>query len=49
MDRVLVLNRGRVAAQGPKAEVLTSSVLGPALGVPVKVTRRGDRYWVHLD
>ena len=49
IERVLVLKEGRVAAQGEKADVLRAAVLGPALGTDIKVTRRRDRYWVHLE
>jgi iron complex transport system ATP-binding protein len=48
VSHVLVLARGRVAACGPKAEVLRSKVLSQALGVSVRVSHRKDRYWLSL-
>jgi len=44
ITHVLVLRRGRVAAAGPKEEVLTAAVLGDAFEHPVAVRRRGERF-----
>jgi iron complex transport system ATP-binding protein len=37
IDRVVLLKRGRIAADGPKREVLTASALGDAFEAPVAV------------
>ena len=44
IDRVILLNRGRIAADGPKADVLTASRLGPLFGAPLSVDPR-DGYF----
>jgi len=41
----LVLRGGRVAACGPKADVLTDEVLSDAFGVNVRVDAHHGRYW----
>jgi iron complex transport system ATP-binding protein len=41
-DRLAVLADGRVAAEGPPAEVLEPGLLGRAFGVPLRVERRPD-------
>ncbi|MBN2583514.1 MAG: ABC transporter ATP-binding protein [Planctomycetes bacterium] len=45
---VLLLKDGQVAAQGPKADVLTAAALGKALGVRLSVRRSKGRFWVTL-
>jgi len=44
IDRVILLQAGRVVDDGPKDELLTSSRLSDLFGVPVEVGRRGDFY-----
>jgi len=44
IDRVVVLERGRIALDGPKAEVLTSDRLSSIFGVPVEVLQRDGFY-----
>jgi iron complex transport system ATP-binding protein len=48
ITHVLVLRRGRIAAAGPKHEVLTSAVLGDAFDHPVTVRRRGERFELEI-
>jgi iron complex transport system ATP-binding protein len=40
MDRVILLRQGRVFADGPKSELLTSERLTELFGLPVKLARR---------
>ena len=44
IDRVILLQAGRVVDDGPKDELLTSARLSDLFGVPVEVGRRGDFY-----
>lgn len=44
IDRVILLKDGRVFADGRKDEVLRSGSLSSLFGLPVQVTRHGDRY-----
>jgi len=44
IDRVVLLQTGRVFADGPKAELLTSENLSALFGAPVQVSREGDFY-----
>ena len=43
-SHVLVLKGGRVAASGPKMQMLNSALLSEAFGVPVAIRRSGGRY-----
>ncbi len=43
-DRVLMLAAGRVVASGSIEEVLNSTTLSEAYGMPLKLERSGDRY-----
>ncbi len=43
-SHVLVLKDGRVAASGPKAQILNSRLLSDAFGVPVRIRRVQGRY-----
>jgi iron complex transport system ATP-binding protein len=45
MGHVLLLQRGRALASGPKQEVLTRDNLSRAFGIPVQVLARAGRYW----
>ena len=44
-SQALVLDRGRAAAAGPTAQVLTSEVLSGIYGLPIRVHREGGRYF----
>jgi iron complex transport system ATP-binding protein len=46
IERVVMLKGGRVFADGPKHEMLTSARVSELFGVAVEVHPRGDRYWV---
>ena len=47
IERVVLMGRGRIVADGPKGEVLTGDRLSALFGVPVKVFRDGDYFHVH--
>jgi iron complex transport system ATP-binding protein len=47
IERVVLLQQGRVLADGPKKKVLTSRQLGALFGVPVKLFREGGYF--HLQ
>jgi iron complex transport system ATP-binding protein len=47
IERVVLLQRGRVLADGPKEEVLTSERLGTLFGVPVKLYRENGYFHLH--
>lgn len=42
IERVILLNQGRVAADGPKRKVLESRTLSRLFGIPLKVSWPGD-------
>ena len=44
IDRVVLLQDGRIVADGPKAGVLTPERLGAVYGVPIQVTEIGGYY-----
>lgn len=44
IDRVILLSGGRVAADGPKAEILTAANMSRLFGVPVEIERRDGYY-----
>ncbi|HEX7977338.1 MAG TPA: ATP-binding cassette domain-containing protein [Gemmatimonadaceae bacterium] len=46
IERVVMLKEGRVFADGPKEEVLTSERLSALFGVAAEVHRHGPRYWL---
>jgi iron complex transport system ATP-binding protein len=46
IERVVMLKAGRVFADGPKSEVLTSERLSALFGVTAEVHRHGPRYWL---
>jgi len=48
IERVVLLCRGRVLADGPKEKVLTGERLGELFGVPVKLFREGGYFHLHL-
>jgi iron complex transport system ATP-binding protein len=41
---VLMLRSGRILAKGPIAETLTSDSLSECFGLPVTLTRQGNRW-----
>jgi iron complex transport system ATP-binding protein len=47
IERVVLMQRGRILADGPKADVLTGARLSALFGVPVKLFRDGDYFHVH--
>jgi iron complex transport system ATP-binding protein len=47
IERVVLMHRGKVVADGPKAEVLTSEQLSSLFGMSVKLFRDGDYFHVH--
>lgn len=46
IERVVMLERGRVVADGAKEEMLTSARVSTLFGVAADVRRSGDRYWL---
>jgi iron complex transport system ATP-binding protein len=47
IERVVLMQRGCIVADGPKTEVLTSERLSGVFGVEVKLFRDGDYFHVH--
>jgi len=47
IERVVLMQRGRIVADGAKSEVLTSKRLSALFGVPVKLFREGEYFHVH--
>jgi len=47
IERVVLLQKGRVVADGPKEQVLTGARLSALFGVPVKLAREDGYYHVH--
>ena len=44
IDRVVLMSRGRIAADGPKPEVLTQERLSSLFGLPLELSERHGRY-----
>jgi iron complex transport system ATP-binding protein len=44
IERVVLIKKGRILRDGPKADVLTSASLTELFGIPVEVGRRGEYY-----
>ncbi len=44
IERVIILKDGRIVADGPKEQVLTTSMLRDVFGVPVDIARRDGYY-----
>ncbi len=44
IERVILMQRGRVVADGPKQEVLTAERLGGLFGLPLELAERGGYY-----
>ncbi|MEM8868307.1 MAG: ABC transporter ATP-binding protein [Verrucomicrobiota bacterium] len=51
ISHVLLLKNGKVLAQGPKAEILNSSLLSAALGAPITVRKqpKAERWTIKLN
>jgi iron complex transport system ATP-binding protein len=47
IERVVLLQKGRVLVDGPKERVLTGAKLSSLFGVPVKLSRQDGYYQVH--
>lgn len=47
IERVVLMQRGRIVADGRKAEILTNARLGALFGVPVRLFREGDYFHLH--
>ncbi|WP_067924340.1 ABC transporter ATP-binding protein [Alicyclobacillus shizuokensis] len=47
-SHTLLLQQGRVLAQGPSRDVLSADLLSDAFGLPVAVTWENDRPWVRV-
>jgi iron complex transport system ATP-binding protein len=47
IERVVLMQRGRIVGDGPKGEVLTSERLSTLFGVAVKLFRDGEYFHVH--
>jgi iron complex transport system ATP-binding protein len=47
IDRVVLLRAGRVVADGPKADVLTSESVSALFGVPLRLVRDGELLCLH--
>jgi len=47
IERVVLIERGRIVADGPKLEVLTGDRLSALFGVPVKLFQDGDYFHLH--
>jgi iron complex transport system ATP-binding protein len=48
IDRCVLLDRGRIVADGPKREILTASRLGPLFGAPLVVDCHDGYYHVRV-
>jgi iron complex transport system ATP-binding protein len=44
IDRVVLMSKGRIAADGPKTEILTSAGLSALFGLPLELTERSGHY-----
>lgn len=44
IDRVILLKKGRIVEDGPKAKVLTSAALSDLFGIPIDVVQRDGYY-----
>jgi len=44
IERVILMSRGRIAADGPKAEILTASGLSALFGLPLELAERQGHY-----
>jgi iron complex transport system ATP-binding protein len=49
IERVIMLRDGRVFADGPKHELMTSARLSALFGLDVEVRSRDGRYWLRSD
>jgi len=46
IDRVVLMAKGRLIADGPKEEVLTAERLSKLFGIPVEISRRNGHYYL---
>ncbi len=46
IDRVVLMAKGRLIADGPKEEVLTSERLSKLFGIPVEISRKNGHYYL---
>ncbi|HEY2353107.1 MAG TPA: ATP-binding cassette domain-containing protein [Candidatus Acidoferrum sp.] len=46
IERVILLRKGRVIADGPKASVLTSERMSELFGIPLRVSRQDDYFHI---
>jgi iron complex transport system ATP-binding protein len=44
MDRVILVKDGRILADGPKREILTSAIVSELFGLPLRVSEENGRY-----
>lgn len=44
MDRIVLMSQGRIAADGPKTEVLTEKLLSQTFGLPLELMERNGYY-----
>ena len=44
IDRVVLVRDGRIAADGPKRDLMTAETLGELFDIPVQVEQRGGEY-----
>lgn len=47
IERIIVLKAGEVVADGPKASVLTSSLMSEVYGIPIRVTEVDGQFLAH--
>lgn len=46
IDRVILMAKGRIIADGPKEEILTAEKLAKLFAVPVEISRKNDYYYL---
>jgi iron complex transport system ATP-binding protein len=49
IERIVLVKNGRIHADGPKAEILTSTTISDLYGLDLHVERRGDGYHCSVD
>ena len=47
-DRIVMLNAGHLAAEGPPSDVLTEDTVAAVFGLPVHITRHPTRNCHHI-
>jgi iron complex transport system ATP-binding protein len=48
-NHAFLLKEGKTLAFGRKEEILSASLLSEAFGIPLEVTKNGDRYWTCIS